>query len=615
MPFKAGVFVLCVAALAGCASAPPKPAPMPEPPAPALQMPAPEPETPPPPAELEVSPLAAEITVLPQREADLWMRIRSGFALNELDSPLVREHEAWYASRPDYVRRMSERSELYLFHIVEEVERRRLPSEIALLPMIESAFNPRAYSRSKAAGIWQFIPSTGKHFGLDQNWWYDGRRDVLTATNAALDYLEKLHKMFGSWDLALAAYNCGEGTMARAIAANQAKGLPTDYQSLNLPMESRHYVPKLMAVKHIIADPEAFGLQLNDVPNKPFFTTVEISKHIDVALAARFASMTVEELVALNPAFNKPMITVNDSERMLLPSAKVDVFRANMHRYGNQQLHTWQAYRAKKGERIDKIAGKFGMTVAQLRNLNTVAEKRGKLTGAQLLLVPLHPSKPLPTEAQIAAAQLAATQLAATQIAATQIATPQIDTAQLAPAQIATTQAEPVLPMTSAPVLPQTYVVQKGDTLFALAKRFGTSVDLLTADNQLADGSVKIGEVIAIPAALPAPDRVAGSAVYAANDTSEEKAIPASGPASDSVSDPAPDTVPAQANVRKDAVKTAQPAPAAKPSFYTVKRGDTLTGIARLFQVAVADLRRWNNFSAASKLLPGVRLRVLPALR
>ncbi len=522
-----------------------------------------------PPAAAEAEPAIAVATApliaIPKK--DLWMRIRGGFRLADLDSPRVKEHENWYANRPDYIRRMTERSQLYLFHIVEEVERRKLPSEIALLPMIESAFNPRAYSSSHASGIWQFIPSTGRYFGLDQNWWYDGRRNVLAATNAALDYLEKLYRMFDSWELALAAYNAGEGTVSRAIAHNRARGLSTNYLSLNLSAETRNYVPKLLAIKRIIADPGAFGLTLNDVPNKPFFTTVEIKKHIDVALAARFANMTVDEFVALNPAYNKPLITFNDNERLLLPTANVNAFIANMRRYGDRQLHSWQAYPAKKGERVDKIATKFGITISNLRSLNTVRETKGKLASSQLLLVPLHPTKPLPTEAQIAAAQF---------------------------------DAAPSFSIGST--ASQNYLVQKGDTLFALARDFGMSVDALAARNRLVDGAIKVGETLIIPGSEQKGRE--GDVVPVSIDNSLE-----------AKTTPLPSL--AQATAGKEISKAAKPAPAmkpsftaAKPSFYTVKRGDTLASIARSFQVAVADLVRWNKLGKASTLRAGARVKV-----
>src|SRR4030095_10821941 len=209
---------------------------------------------PPPPAEPATSPAATAPSVPapavaaapeppppPAPPPNLWQRIRDGFQLSNLESPLVRDWEQWYSTRPDYVNRMVARSNRFLYHVVEEVERRRMPAEIALLPMIESAYNPQAYSRSHASGMWQFIPSTGKDYGLRQNFWYDGRRGPIAATGAALDYLQKLYGMFGSWDLALAAYNWGEGAVSRAIARNQAKGLPTDYESLTMPGETRNY--------------------------------------------------------------------------------------------------------------------------------------------------------------------------------------------------------------------------------------------------------------------------------------------------------------------------------------------------------------------------------------
>ena len=236
---------------------------------------------------------------------DLWDRIRDGFELEDSDSPLVIKHVRWYADRPDYVDRMMSRSSRYLFYIVEEVERRKMPMELALLPFIESAFNPEAFSRAKASGMWQFMPATGKDFKLTQNIFRDERRDVIQSTDAALDYLQRLYKMFGDWELALAAYNWGEGNVSKAIKRNQAKKLPTDYASLKMPDETRNYVPKLLAVKNIVANPKSYGLTLPTLENHPYFVIVTTSKDIDVDLAAQFARMTVDEFKAMNPSFNK----------------------------------------------------------------------------------------------------------------------------------------------------------------------------------------------------------------------------------------------------------------------------------------------------------------------
>jgi len=339
------------------------------------------------PAPTTATPLlkAAESLGDPQR--DLWARIRVGFALSELDSALVKENEAWYAKRPEYVERMLDRSKRYMFYIVEEVEKRGMPTEIALLPMIESAFNPKAYSRSHAAGIWQFIPSTGRHFGLSQNWWVDSRRDVIAATDAALDYLQKLHNMFGSWELALAAYNWGEGSVSRAIAKNKARGEPTDYLSLRMPNETRQYVPRLMAIKNLIAAPSNFGIDLGVVPNQPYFAQITLTQHIDVALAAKLSDTTLDEFTSLNPHYNRPVIQAKQPVTLLLPVDKAEVFASNLENYG-KPLVSWQPYHAKRGEKLDAIASRHGISSARLKDANGINLKRGRLASNQVLLVP-----------------------------------------------------------------------------------------------------------------------------------------------------------------------------------------------------------------------------------
>ena len=321
-------------------------------------------------------------------ENDLWQRIRNGFAMRELDSPLVARHEQWYANRPDYVARMTERAQRYLYFIVEEVEKRGMPTEIALLPIIESAFNPSAYSVSRASGIWQFIPSTGRNFGMQQNWWYDGRRDIISATNGALDYLQKLHDQFGDWELALAAYNWGEGAVERAQERNRRKNKPVDYASLKLPNETRGYVPKLLAVKNIISDPARFGLTLQPIPNQPYFAPVTTARHIDIKLAAQLADISLDEFSALNPAHNRPVILQENADVLLLPVDKVDTFRANLENC-NEPLVSWQAYQSKKGENLEKLAPRFGLSAAKLKSINGISP-RAKTSNGQALLVPLN---------------------------------------------------------------------------------------------------------------------------------------------------------------------------------------------------------------------------------
>ena len=318
---------------------------------------------------------------------DLRERIISGYSMPDINSNYTGTHEAWYASRPDYVKRMMGRSQRYLYHIVVEVEKRGMPSEIALLPMVESAFNPKANSSAKAAGIWQFMPATGKNFGLKQDWWVDNRRNVTAATNAALDYLQKLHTMFGTWDLALAAYNSGEGTVQRAIERNRRKGLPTDYQSLSLPDETKNYVPKLQAIKNIMARPENYGLNIDAIPNKPYFTKVTAPTQIDAKLAASLAEIPFEEFASLNPEYNRPVLmeTGDSVHEILLPVSAANTFKENLANY-DKPLVSWQTYHAKRGERMDKIAQKFGINVAELRDINNMPN--GKIKGSQAIMVP-----------------------------------------------------------------------------------------------------------------------------------------------------------------------------------------------------------------------------------
>lgn len=306
--------------------------------------------------------------------------------MKELNSSLVARHEKWYAKHPEYVERMTDRAQRYLHFIVEEVEKRGMPMEIALLPMIESAFNPDAYSSARASGIWQFIPFTGKKYGMEQNWWYDGRRDIINATNGALDYLQKLHDQFGDWELALAAYNWGEGAVQRAQQKNRKRRKPVNYTSLRMPRETRNYVPKLLAVRNIVGDPARFGLTLQPILDRPYFAAVSTTSHMDVVLAAELAEIPLEEFNALNPGYSRPVILQGDDSVLLLPADKVETFRANLEN-NNEPLVTWQAYRSKKGEPLDQLASRFEISVEKLKLVNGIHPRARKCEG-QTLLVP-----------------------------------------------------------------------------------------------------------------------------------------------------------------------------------------------------------------------------------
>lgn len=342
-------------------------------------------------AELKpLDPLRPEIDVQTEANprADLWSRVRRGFSMPDLNNELVRGREQWYAMRPDYVERMTLRGSRYLFHIVEEVERRNMPTELALLPFIESAFNPQALSSAKASGMWQFMPATGNDYDLRQTVFRDDRRNVLASTRAALDYLQRLHNMFGDWQLALAAYNWGEGSVQRAIKSNQKAGLPTDYSSLRMPIETQYYVPKLQAVKNIIARPESFGLQLPPVENHPYFLAVPIERDIDIEIAARLAQMSLSEFKALNPQMNKPVILAAVTPQILLPydNAQLYVRNASLHK---GPMATWTAWVAARAIRPAEVAKQLRISEAELREINQIPPHMVIKAGSTLV-VPRH---------------------------------------------------------------------------------------------------------------------------------------------------------------------------------------------------------------------------------
>jgi membrane-bound lytic murein transglycosylase D len=317
--------------------------------------------------------------------ADLWERIRRGFAMTDLDTDLVHDREQWYATRPDYIQRMTERSSRYLFHIVEEIERRNMPMELALLPFIESAFNPQAVSSARAAGMWQFMPATGESFDLKQNVFRDDRRDVLASTRAALDYLQQLHGRFGDWHLALAAYNWGQGSVNRAITRNTREGLPAGYTDLSMPMETRMYVPKLQAVKNIIARPEAFNTRLPNIGNHPFFDTVVIERDMDVALIARLAGISEPDFRALNPAQKHPLVMASGTPTILLPWDSATVFLRNLQAHGGR-LASWTAWVVPSTMSAATAADHVGTSEAELRSINSIPSGMLVRAGSSLLV-------------------------------------------------------------------------------------------------------------------------------------------------------------------------------------------------------------------------------------
>lgn len=392
---------------------------------------------------------------------DLWARVRQGFQLPPLEHELVGQHERYYASRPEYVQRMTARANRYLYHVVEEIERRGMPAELALLPFIESAFNPQATSSARASGIWQFMPATGKDFDLTQNIFRDERRDVLASTRAALDYLQRLHRMFGDWHLALAAYNWGEGNVQRAIKRNQSQGLPTDYLSINMPAETRHYVPKLHAVRNIVAQPEAYNLALTPIENHPYFVSVPIQRDMDVALAARLAALPLDEFKALNPSQNKPVILAAGTPQVLLPYDNAHLFVHNLSKHKGP-LATWTAWLVPKTMRPADVAKELGMSESALREVNRIPPKMLVKAGSTLLV---HRSEHRERDVSEALA----------------------DNAMMALA--------PDVP----PLRRMTLKAGKRDTVRTVAKRYGLSVEQVASWNKVgASARFKRGEQIVV---------------------------------------------------------------------------------------------------------------------
>lgn len=405
---------------------------------------------------------------------DMWDRIRRGFAIPNLEGETTDYWTNYYASHPQSVLLMTQRAGKYLYYIVDELDRRGLPTELALLPFVESAYKPDALSHAKASGLWQFIPSTGRHYNLQQDWWHDQRRDPIASTQAALDYLSYLYDFQGDWYLALASYNWGEGSVKRAMEKNANVGLLADYASLKMPEETRNYVPKLQAIKNIIANPKKYGLTLPPVGNTPYFTAVDKIQNIDVAVAAQLAEISVEEFKSLNASHNRPVIRGDHNAPLLLPTNRVDIFKANLEAYKGQ-LSSWQTYASKKGESYAAIAKKHGISLGQLRAVNGLTKKQTRAV-AQTLLVPAPASSP---GLKLAAAEL------------TNSSSPGFKKVSARPGSDITV-------LKRAAVI-RTHTVRPGDTLYALAKRYNTSVNELRKLNNLKGSNLAKGKKLRVP--------------------------------------------------------------------------------------------------------------------
>ncbi|WP_417312474.1 LysM peptidoglycan-binding domain-containing protein [Ectopseudomonas khazarica] len=403
--------------------------------------------------------------IKPREYNDIWERLRDGFQLqDEIGvNPRIERLRLWYASNPRHVNAVSERSAPYIHYIVERLAERDMPMELALLPVIESAYDPQAYSPANAVGLWQFIPSTGRHFNLRQTNWYDGRRDVTASTQAALNYLSRLHEMFnGDWLLALAAYNAGEGRVSRAIERNEKLGLPSDYWNLSLPKETEDYVPKLLALSQVILTPEAYGVNLAPIADAPYFEQIAIKQHMDLSRVAKLADLDEEELLQLNPAYKRG-ITLDGPQHLLVPTDKAEMLSANLALMKPQELVDWQTYTVRSGDSLHAIANRNHLTVSMLKDVNRLSSNNLRI--GQVLTIPGKPGAQ-PSESLY--------------------------------------QQRSTLASAS-----RTYKVKNGDNLWQIAREHQVAVHDLRRWNALQGNNLKVGQVLNLAAAESAPQAVA----------------------------------------------------------------------------------------------------------
>jgi membrane-bound lytic murein transglycosylase D len=454
----------------------------------------------------------------PAQYADLFDRIRAGFRLEDgSEHAAVDQQLRWYASNPEYLQRAFGRADLYLYYIVAELERRGMPLELALLPVVESAFEPYAYSRARASGLWQFIPGTGSKYGLKQDWWYDGRRDIVESTRAALDYLQSLHDEFnGDWLLAIAAYNCGEALVERAVDMNRAAGRPVVFWDLWLPRETKAYVPKLLAMKRLVLDPENYGLAFSPIPNQPYFARVPTQGQVNLRIAAEIAGISPEDLYELNPAFHRWATDPTGPHFVLVPVEAADVFAENITQLSADQRLGVAHYTVHRGDSLATVALKFHTSVIVLRELNDLPV--GSIAVGDDLRVP-GAMTDLPAKVVLAAAR--------------------VDGRVRIHGSRAHVQ-----------------VVRRGDSLWTIARRTGVNVNTLaTLNGMQPDDPLRAGQHIRL-------------------------------------------STDSGGRVHRRHVE------------YTVREGDTVSLIARLFQCSVPQLLAWNGLSTHSHLRTGQKLRI-----
>ena len=484
-------------------------------------------------AETDISATESEFPEPAAQHDDIWKKIGANLKLpRHMDHRSVKGRLAWYARNQEYLDRVAERSRPYLFHVVSEVEKRGMPLELALLPIVESAFHPFAYSRSHASGIWQFIPSTGKIYGLKQNWWYDGRRDIVAATRAALDYLEKLNKEFGGdWLLALAAYNTGERNVARSIRRNQRAGKDTGFFSLRLPRETRGYVPSLLAVAELVANPEQHGISWQPVADQQYFAQVDTGEQIDLAVAAQLAGLNMDELYTLNPGFNRWATDPQGPHRILVPVAREQSFRDNLAGLSPDARMNWQSYEIKRGDTLAGIAARYRSSVPALKHINKL--RGNTIHQGDTLRVPV-PQQAL------------------------RHYTLSVEGRRLRGLK------------DSGDGNKFVYTIKRGDTLWDIGRKYGVTVKQLTGWNGISARKIlRPGQKLNLWFADDGKTAVAGTGAPPSKD----------------------------------------------PFHYTVKRGDSLSKIAKKFSVTLKQLLAWNNLRKNDTIYPNQKITVYRSAR
>jgi membrane-bound lytic murein transglycosylase D len=503
------------------------------------------------PVDVPYVPLRDEVV----EQRDLLARLRTGFSWPDGPTrPAVARELEWYANHQQYLDRVFQRADLYLYYIVDELERRDMPAELALLPIVESAFDPFAYSDGRAAGLWQIIPGTGKRLGLEQNWWYDGRRDVLESTRAALDYLEQMHEEFGDWLLAVAGYNTGEGNVERALRRAEAAGKSGDFWGIRgyLPAETQTYVPRLLAVRELVADPVKYGVSLPALTNERRFAVVDIGSQIDMALAAELAGIDTSELYQLNPGVNRWATDPDGPHRLLVPAEQAPAFEAALASIGDDERVRWTRHQVKQGETIGALADKYQTTVAVLREVNGL--RSNSLHAGQSLLIPTATASasryPLSADARAARTQAA------------------VHSGER-----------------------RMHEVRSGETLWSISRDYGVDTQSLARWNSMAPGDVlTVGRELVVWTKEPAEG---------AHGTAVAQPVAA-------VAGAAPAVGGANAVRAVSALKSAR----VRELTYVVRPGDSLYSIARRFRVSVPELREWNGVAAEQVLQPGQRLKM-----